>query len=125
MTKAGRLGCVAVLMVLVGATVTLVAQAQQTSTRQEQCLRFGFLTPPGHRSRVLRSPSVIERRLPTARVLPPLRSWPRSHRVVVSAEDFEDHEGSVESSQDSVTIILKLLLETELVVVGSRAQPGR
>ena len=45
------------------------------------------------------------------------------HQIVVSAEDFEVHEGSVEPSQGRVAIILQLLLETELVVVGSRAQP--
>ena len=48
---------------------------------------------------------------------------PGPHRVIVSAENFQVHEGSVEQSEGRVTITLQLYLETVLVVVGSRAQP--
>ena len=48
---------------------------------------------------------------------------PGPHSFIVSAENFEVHEGFVEQSKGRVTITLQLYLETAMVVVASRAQP--
>ena len=48
---------------------------------------------------------------------------PAPHSLTVAAEGFEVHEGSLEQSEGSVTITLRLYLETVMVVVGSRARP--
>lgn len=48
---------------------------------------------------------------------------PGPHSMIVTAEGFEVHDGSLEQSEGRVTITLQLYSETVRVVVGSRAQP--
>ena len=46
------------------------------------------------------------------------------HRIIVSAQDFQVNESSVEQSEGTVTITLRLIAQLEeFVVVGTRAQP--
>ena len=124
MTNAGRLFCLVVLVALLVPAVTLSAWAQQAALRQEQCLEVRVLDPsgasiPGATVTV----GIREEMTDSSGVASLCGLGPGPHRVVVSAENFEVHEGSADSSRGSVTVILQLLLETELVVVGSRAQP--
>ena len=124
MTRAGRLFCLVTIMGLHVPAVTLSAWAQQTGPQQEQCLKVRILDPssasiPGATVTVGNREEMTD----SSGVATFCGLGPGPHRVVVSAEDFEVHEGSAESSRGSITIILQLLLETELVVVGSRAQP--
>ena len=124
MTKAPRLGFLAGLMALLGSTPPLPAWAQQSGSQAEECLEIRILDPsaasiPGATVTIGNREEMTD----SSGVATFCGLGPGPHRVVASAEDFEAHEGSVEPSRGNVTIILQLLLETELVVVGSRAQP--
>ncbi len=124
MTKAPRLGFLAGLMALLGSTPPLPAWAQQSGSQAEECLEIRVLDPsaasiPGATVTIGNREEMTD----SSGVATFCGLGPGPHRVVASAEDFEAHEGSVEPSRGNVTIILQLLLETELVVVGSRAQP--
>ncbi|MXZ33722.1 MAG: TonB-dependent receptor, partial [Acidobacteria bacterium] len=124
MTKVGRLFCLVVLVALLVPAVTLSAWAQQAAPQQEQCLEVRVLDPSG--ASIPGATVTVgnrEEMTDSSGVASLCGLGPGPHRVVVSAEDFEVHEGSADSSRGSVTVILQLLLETELVVVGSRAQP--
>ena len=122
--KARRLGSLVGLTTLLALFLTLPAFAQQTPQQEEACLQVQVLDP---------SSASIEGATVTIGDRPQMTDdsgvatfcglGPRPHRVLVSAEDFQVHEVSVQQSQGMVTITLQLLLETEMVVVGSRAQP--
>ena len=124
MMEAYRLVCLAGLMALLGPAVTLPALAQQAGPQQEQCLEVQVLDPS---SASIQGAAVTigdrEEMTDSSGVATFCDPGPGPHRVMVSAENFETHEGSVEPSHGRITITLQLLLETELVVVGSRAQP--
>ena len=111
MANACRLGYLAGLATLLGSTVTLPALAQQTGPRKEECLEVRVLDPssasiPGATVTV----GDREKMTDGSGVAAFCDPGPGPHRVVVSAEDFEVHEGSVESSRGSITVILQLLL---------------
>ena len=122
--EASRLSYVAALMMLLGPAVTLPAFAQQTGRPEEPCLEVQVLDPS---SASIQGAAVTigdrEEMTDSSGVATICDPGPGPHRMVVSAENFEAHEGSVEPSHGRITITLQLLLETELVVVGSRAQP--
>ena len=124
MMEAYRLVCLAALMTLLGTPATLPAFAQQTGRPEEPCLEVQVLDPS---SASIQGAAVTigdrEEMTDRSGVATFCGLGPGPHRVVVSAENFEAHEGSVEPSHGRITITLQLLLETELVVVGSRAQP--
>ena len=124
MMEAYRLVCLAALMMLLGPAVTLPAFAQPAGRPEEPCLEVQVLDPS---SASIQGAAVTigdrEEMTDSSGVATICDPGPGPHRVVVSAENFEAHEGSVEPSHGRITITLQLLLETELVVVGSRAQP--
>ncbi len=122
--KARRLGSLVGLTTLLALFLTLPAFAQQTAQQEQPCLKVQVLDP---------SSASIEGATVTIGDRPQMTDdsgiatfcglGPGPHRAVVSAEDFQVNEVSVQQSQGMVTITLQLLLETEMVVVGSRAQP--
>ena len=124
MMEAYRLVCLAALMMLLGPAVTLPAFAQQAGRPEEPCLEVQVLDPS---SASIQGAAVTigdrEEMTDSSGVATFCDPGPGPHRVMVSAENFQTHEGSVEPSHGRITITLQLLLETELVVVGSRAQP--
>ena len=124
MMEAYRLVCLAALMTLLGTPATLPAFAQQTARPEEPCLEVQVLDPS---SASIQGAAVTigdrEEMTDRSGVATFCDLGPGPHRVVVSAENFEAHEGLVEPSHGRIAITLQLLLETELVVVGSRAQP--
>ena len=124
MMEAYRLVCLAALMTLLGPSLTLPAFAQQTGRPEEPCLEVQVLDPS---SASIQGAAVTigdrEEMTDRSGVATFCDPGPGPHRVMVSAENFQTHEGSVEPSHGRITITLQLLLETELVVVGSRAQP--
>ena len=124
MMEAYRLVCLAALMTLLGTPATLPAFAQQTARPEEPCLEVQVLDPS---SASIQGAAVTigdrEEMTDSSGVATFCDLGPGPHRVVVSAENFEAHEGLVEPSHGRIAITLQLLLETELVVVGSRAQP--
>ena len=124
MMEAYRLVCLAALMTLLGTPATLPAIAQQTARPEEPCLEVQVLDPS---SASIQGAAVTigdrEEMTDRSGVATFCDLGPGPHRVVVSAENFEAHEGLVEPSHGRIAITLQLLLETELVVVGSRAQP--
>ena len=124
MMEAYRLVCLAALMTLLGTPATLPAFAQQTGRPEEPCLEVQVLDPS---SASIQGAAVTigdrEEMTDRSGVATFCDLGPGPHRVVVSAENFEAHEGLVEPSHGRIAITLQLLLETELVVVGSRAQP--
>ena len=124
MMEAYRLVCLAALMMLLGPAVTLPAFAQQTGRPEEPCLEVQVLDPS---SASIQGAAVTigdrEERTDSSGVATICDLGPGPHRMVVSAENFQAHKSRVEPSHGRVIITLQLLLETELVVVGSRAQP--
>ncbi len=124
MMEAYRLVCLAALMMLLGPAVTLPAFAQQTGRPEEPCLEVQVLDPS---SASIQGAAVTigdrEEMTDSSGVATICDLGPGPHRMVVSAENFQAHKSRVEPSHGRVTITLQLLLETELVVVGSRAQP--
>ena len=124
MMEAYRLVCLAALMTLLGTPATLPAFAQQTGRPEEPCLEVQVLDPS---SASIQGAAVTigdrEQMTDSSGVATFCDLGPGPHRVVVLAENFEAHEGLVEPSHGRIAITLQLLLETELVVVGSRAQP--
>ena len=124
MMEAYRLVCLAALMMLLGPAVTLPAFAQQTGRPEEPCLEVQVLDPS---SASIQGAAVTigdrEEMTDSSGVATFCDPGPGPHRMVVSAENFEAHKSRVEPSHGRITITLQLLLETELVVVGSRAQP--
>ena len=124
MMESSRIGCLFGLMTLLVPAVTLPAFAQQTGNQEEQCLEIRVLDPL---SASIQGATVTigdrEETTDDSGIATLCGLGPGPHWVIVSSEDFQIHEGSVEPSDSLVTITLQLLLETELVVVGSRAQP--
>ena len=122
--KIANLGFLFVLITLLAPAMTLPAFSQQGGNQEEPCLEVRVLDP---------SPASIQSATVTigdreevtdnSGVATFCGLGPAPHRVIVSAENFQVHEDSVEQSDGMVTITLQLILKTELVVVGSRAQP--
>ena len=122
--KASRLGCLVVLITLLAPAMTLPAFSQQGGNQEEPCLEVRVLDPS---SASIQGATVTigdrEEVTDNSGVATFCGLGPAPHRVIVSAENFQVHEDSVEQSDGMVTITLQLILKTELVVVGSRAQP--
>ncbi len=122
--KASRFSRLAVSITLSAAFATPPAFAHQTATEEERCLEVRVLDPS---SASIQGATVTigDRQERTgnsgAASFCGLGSGP--HWVIVTAENFQIDEGSVDPSDGMVTITLQARLETELVVVGSRAQP--
>ena len=122
--KTGNLGCLVGLMILLPQVVTLPAFAQQTDKQAEQCLKVRVLDPS---SGSIQAASVTirdrEQMTDDSGIATFCGLGPGPHWIIVLAENFKVNEGSVAQSEGVVTITLQLYLETELVVVGSRARP--
>ena len=110
--------------------VVLQALAQQTGQQKEQaraerCLNVQVLNPlsePMEAATVTIGDREQVTNVSGVATFCDLGAAP--HEVIVSAENFQLHEGSVQQSEGTVTIRLRLTIATEeLVVVGSRAQP--
>ncbi len=116
-----RLTGLSTLLLLV---VTSPAFAQQTSRQEERCLEVRVLDPS---SASIQGATVTigerEERTGNSGVATFCGLGSGPHWVIVTAENFQVDEGSVDQSEGMVTITLQARLETELVVVGSRAQP--
>ena len=122
--KASRPGYLFGFIALLAPVSTLPAIAQQTGQPEDQCLEVRVLDPS---SASIQGATVTigdrEERTGNAGVARFCGLGPGPHWVIVTAENFQVNEGSVERSDGMVNITLQALLETELVVVGSRAQP--
>ena len=123
--KVSSLSCLAGLMALLPQLMTLPAFAQQTDKQEELCLKVRVLDPS---SASIQAAMVIigdrEQTTDNSGIATFCGLGPGPHQVIVSAENFQVNEGSVEQSEGMVTVTLQLrLVSTELVVVGSRAQP--
>ena len=123
--KVSNLGCLVGLMALLPQLMTLPAFAQQTDQQEELCLKVRVLDPS---SASIQAAMVIigdqEQTTDNSGIATFCGLGPGPHQVIVSAENFQVNEGSVEQSEGMVTVTLQLrLVSTELVVVGSRAQP--
>ena len=122
--KASRFGFLFVLITLLAPAMTLPAFSQQGGNQEEPCLEVRVLDPS---SASIQGATVTigdrEEVTDNSGVATFCGLGPAPHRVIVSAENFQVHEDSVEQSDGMVTITLQLILKTELVVVGSRAQP--
>ena len=122
--ESNRLVHLASLTILFVTVVTLPAFAQQTGKQEEQCLEVRVLDPS---SAAIQGATVTigerEERTGNSGVATFCGLGSGPHWVIVTAENFQVDEGSVDQSEGMVTITLQARLETELVVVGSRAQP--
>ena len=122
--KASRPGYLFGLIALLAPLSTLPAIAQQTGQPEDQCLEVRVLDPS---SASIQGATVTigdrEERTGNAGVARFCGLGPGPHWVIVTAKNFRVDEGSVDQSEGMVTITLQARLETELVVVGSRAQP--
>ena len=122
--KASRPGYLFGLIALLAPLSTLPAIAQQTGQPEDQCLEVRVLDPS---SASIQGATVTigdrEERTGNAGVARFCGLGPGPHWVIVTAENFRVDEGSADQSEGMVTITLQARLETELVVVGSRAQP--
>ena len=122
--KASRPGYLFGFIALLAPLSTLPAIAQQTGQPEDQCLEVRVLDPS---SASIQGATVTigdrEERTGNAGVARFCGLGPGPHWVIVTAENFQVDEGSVDQSEGMVTITLQARLETELVVVGSRAQP--
>ena len=122
--KASRPGYLFGFIALLAPLSTLPAIAQQTGQPEDQCLEVRVLDPS---SASIQGATVTigdrEERTGNSGVARFCGLGPGPHWVFVTAENFQVDEGSVDQSEGMVTITLQARLETELVVVGSRAQP--
>ena len=122
--KASRPGYLFGFIALLAPLSTLPAIAQQTGQPEDQCLEVRVLDPS---SASIQGATVTigdrEERTGNAGVARFCGLGPGPHWVIVTVENFQVDEGSVDQSEGMVTITLQARLETELVVVGSRAQP--
>ena len=122
--ESSRFGFLFVLITLLAPAMTLPVFSQQTGNQEEPCLEVRVLDPS---SASIQGATVTigdrEEVTDNSGVATFCGLGPAPHRVIVSAENFQVHEDSVEQSDGMVTITLQLILKTELVVVGSRAQP--
>ena len=122
--NACRFGRMVGLTTLCSLFAALPAFAKETAGQEERCLEVRVLDPS---SASIQGATVTigDREMKTGNsgvaTFCGLGSGP--HWVIVSAENFQVDEGSVDQSEGMVAITLQALLETELVVVGSRAQP--
>ena len=112
------------LSTLLMLALMLPAFGQQTGGQEQRCLEVRVLDPS---SASIQGATVTigerEERTGNSGVATFCGLGSGPHWVIVSAEDFQVDEGSVDHSEGMVAITLQALLETELVVVGSRAQP--
>ena len=123
--RIGNLDCLVALAALLSQVATLPTFAQQTSEQGEQCLQVRVLDPS---SASIQAATVIigdrEQTTDNSGIATFCGLGPGPHQVIVSAENFQVSESSVQQSEGLVTVTLQLpLVATELVVVGSRAQP--
>ena len=123
--RVGNLGCLVGLIVLLLQFATLPGFAQQTDEQTEQCLQIRVLDPS---SASIQAARVIigahEQTTDNSGIAIFCGLGPGPHQIIVSAENFQVSESSLEQSEGMVTVTLELsLVSTELVVVGSRAQP--
>ena len=122
--KASRPGYLFGFIALLAPLSTLPAIAQQAGQPEDQCLEVRVLDPS---SASIQGATVTigdrEERTGNAGVARFCGLGSGPHWVIVTAENFRVDEGSVDQSEGMVTITLQARLETELVVVGSRAQP--
>ncbi|MDE2926923.1 MAG: TonB-dependent receptor [Acidobacteriota bacterium] len=112
------------LSTLLMLALMLPAFGQQTGGQEERCLEVRVLDPS---SASIQGATVTigerEERTGNSGVATFCGLGSGPHWVIVSAENFQVDERSVDHSEGMVAITLQALLETELVVVGSRAQP--
>ena len=112
------------LSTLLMLALMLPAFGQQTGGQEERCLEVRVLDPS---SASIQGATVTigerEERTGNSGVATFCGLGSGPHWVIVSAENFQVDESSVDHSEGMVAITLQALLETELVVVGSRAQP--
>ena len=122
--NACRFGRLVVVMTLCSPFAAPPASAQETAGQEERCLEVRVLDPS---SASIQGATVTigdrEERTGNSGVATFCGLGSGPHWVIVSAENFQVNEGSVDPSDGMATITLQALLETELVVVGSRAQP--
>ena len=122
--NACHFGRLVVVMTLCSPFAAPPASAQETAGQEERCLEVRVLDPS---SASIQGATVTigdrEERTGNSGVATFCGLGSGPHWVIVSAENFQVNEGSVDQSDGMVTITLQALLETELVVVGSRAQP--
>ena len=122
--NACRFGRLVVVMTLCSPFAAPPASAQETAGQEERCLEVRVLDPS---SASIQGATVTigdrEERTGNSGVATFCGLGSGPHWVIVSAENFQVNEGSVDQSDGMATITLQALLETELVVVGSRAQP--
>ena len=123
--RIGNLDCLVALAALLSQVATLPTFAQQTSEQGEQCLQVRVLDPS---SASIQAATVIigdgEQTTHDSGIATFCGLGPGPHQVIVLAENFQVSESSVQQSEGLVTVALQLpLVATELVVVGSRAQP--
>ena len=119
-----RFSRLVVPMTLCAALATAPAIVRATGSQEEQCLEIRVLDPS---SASIQGATVTigdrEERTDNSGVATFCGLGSGPHWVIVSAENFQVDEGSVDQSEGMVAITLQARLETELVVVGSRAQP--
>ena len=112
------------LITLLAPLMTFPAIAQHARKQEEKCLEVRVLDPS---SASIQGATVTigdrEERTGNSGVATFCGLGSGPHWVIATAENFQVNEGSVERSDGMVNITLQALLETELVVVGSRAQP--
>ncbi len=122
--NACRFGRLVVVMTLCSPFAAPPASAQETAGQEERCLEVRVLDPS---SASIQGATVTigdrDERTGNSGVATFCGLGSGPHWVIVSAENFQVNEGSVDPSDGMATITLQALLETELVVVGSRAQP--
>ena len=112
------------LITLLAPLMTFPAIAQHARKQEEKCLEVRVLDPS---SASIQGATVTigdrEERTGNSGIATFCGLGSGPHWVIATAENFQVNEGSVERSDGMVNITLQALLETELVVVGSRAQP--
>ena len=122
--NACRFGRMVGLTTLCSLFAALPAFAKETAGQEERCLEVRVLDPS---SASIQGATVTigdrEEKTGDSGVATFCGLGSGPHWVIVSAENFQVDEGSVDQSEGMVAITLQALLETELVVVGSRAQP--
>ena len=122
--NACRFGRMVGLTTLCSLFAALPAFAKETAGQEERCLEVRVLDPS---SASIQGATVTigdrEEKTGNSGVATFCGLGSGPHWVIVSAENFQVDEGSVDQSEGMVAITLQALLETELVVVGSRAQP--
>ena len=123
--RIGKLTCVVGLVALLLQLQTTSAFAQRAAEQAEQCLQVRVLDPA---SAYIRAAAVTigdrEQRTDDSGIAIFCGLGLGPHQVSVSAENFQPYKGLLNQSEGTVTVALELApVTTDLVVLGSRAQP--